>query len=324
MQQITDTILMVRPRHFGYDPETASNNAFQVNDTSLSVSEIEEKAREEFDRFVNVLRTAGINIIQIEDTDSPRKPDAVFPNNWFTTHQNGSLITYPLCPPNRRTERREDIISLLIDNYNLRKHIKLDHLEKRGLFLEGTGSMIFDRINQVVYACRSARTDESVLDDFIDITGYEPHMFYATDENNFPIYHTNVMMAVGETFVVIVLDTIRSLLEREELLASFDYTKKEVIELSMEQMMSFAGNMLQVKNDVGETFLVMSSQAYNSLRPEQIEQIKKHTNILHSPIPTIEKYGGGSARCMMAEIFLPKLKGESPLAAAKNQSSITS
>lgn len=307
MQQITDTILMVRPRNFGYDPETASNNAFQVNDPALSKSEIADKARQEFDQFVEKLRSAGIQIIVVEDTEDPRKPDAVFPNNWFTTHENGSIITYPLCPPNRRQERREDIIQLLIDQYNVRKRIQLEHLEKRGLFLEGTGSMILDRKNQVVYACRSARTDESVLDDFIEITGYEPHMFNATDQDNFPIYHTNVMMAVGETFVIIVLDSVRSLLEREELLLSFDNTHKEVIELSMEQMMSFAGNMLQVKNVSGESFLVMSSQAYECLRPDQIARIEAHTQILHSPIPTIEKYGGGSARCMMAEIFLPSL-----------------
>jgi len=306
MKQITDTILMVRPRHFGYDPETASNNAFQVNDRSLSTLEIEEKARQEFDQFVDCLRQADIQIIVVEDTDQPKKLDAVFPNNWFTTHENGSIITYPLCPSNRRTERRPDIIDLLIENFNVRKHIRLEHLERRGLFLEGTGSMIMDRPNQLVYACRSARTDETVLDDFIEITGYEPHMFNATDEDNFPIYHTNVMMALGETFVVIVLDTIRSPLEREELLSSFDRTNKDVIELSMEQMKSFAGNMLQVRNQRGESFLVMSSQAYESLRPDQIQKIQSHTNILHSPIPTIEKYGGGSARCMMAEIFLPK------------------
>lgn len=298
---------MVRPRHFGYDPETASNNAFQVNDNSISTAEIEKTARREFDQFVNTLRKAGVQVIVIEDTDAPKKLDAVFPNNWFTTHENGSIITYPLCPSNRRAERRPDIIDLLIDNFNVRKHIRLEHLERRGLFLEGTGSMILDRPNQIVYACRSARTDETVLDDFIDITGYEAHMFNATDANNFPIYHTNVMMALGETFVVIVLDTVRSPLEREELLSSFDRTDKEVIELSMEQMMAFAGNMLQVSNRQGETFLVMSSQAYESLRPDQVQQITSHTKILHSPIPTIEKYGGGSARCMMAEIFLTHL-----------------
>lgn len=307
MSQITDTILMVRPRHFGYDLETASNNAFQVNDKRMGTAEIEKTARYEFDQFVGTLRKAGVQVIVIEDTDTPKKLDAVFPNNWFTTHENGSIITYPLCPSNRRTERRPDIIDFLINNFDVRRHIRLEHLERRNLFLEGTGSMILDRPNQIVYACRSVRTDETVLDDFIDITGYEAHMFNATDANNFPIYHTNVMMAIGETFVVIVLDTIRSPMEREELLSSFDRSNKEVIELSLEQMMAFAGNMLQVSNQQGETILVMSSQAYTSLRPEQIRQIESHTKILHSPIPTIEKYGGGSARCMMAEIFLTHL-----------------
>lgn len=306
MQQITDTILMVRPLHFGFDKETATNNAFQVNDPSLSKDEIETIARQEFDLFVEKLRSAGIKILVIEDTNLPKKPDAVFPNNWFSTHEDGTLITYPLCPPNRRHERRVDIIDYLAEHFQVTKHVRFEYLEKKNQFLEGTGSMIIDRPHQLVYACRSARTHEVALHHFSQIVGCKSVLFNASDQNNIPIYHTNVMMALGEDFVIIVLEAVKNELERKELLASFARTNKTVIELSMEQMLAFAGNMLQVKNKDGERYLVMSSQAYDSLKPAQIKQIEQFTNILHSPIPVLEKYGGGSARCMMAEIFLPE------------------
>jgi len=306
MQQITDTLLMVRPQHFGYDPETASNNAFQVNDPSRSVAEIKSQARYEFDQLVDVLQSAGVQVIVVEDTDTPVKPDAVFPNNWFTTHENGSIITYPLHPVNRRAERRQDLLDMLIDRFEVHYHIRLEHQEQKGHFLEGTGSMILDRQHRIAYACRSARTNEAVLNDFTAITGFRPILFDATDDHHFPIYHTNVMMALGETFVIIALGTVRDAADRTALLRSFANSQKSVIELSIEQMMSFAGNMLQVRNLRGDTFLVMSSQAYRSLSAEQIRQIEAHTSILHSPIPTIEQYGGGSVRCILAEIFLPK------------------
>lgn len=304
MQQITDTILMVRPLHFGFDKETAANNAFQVNDPSLSKVEIETLARQEFDQFVDQLRSVGINIIVIEDTDQPKKPDAVFPNNWFSTHEDGTLITYPLCPPNRRQERRVDIIDYLAEHYHITKHVRFEYLEKKNQFLEGTGSMIIDRPHQLVYACRSARTHEVALDHFSQIVGCKAILFNASDHNNIPIYHTNVMMALGEDFVIIVLDAVKNQQERALLLETFAKTHKSVIELSMDQMLAFAGNMLQVKNKDGQRYLAMSSQAYDSLRQEQIQQIEQFTKIVHSPIPTLEKYGGGSARCMMAEIFL--------------------
>jgi hypothetical protein len=306
MQQITDTILMVRPMHFGFDKETAANNAFQVNDPSLSQVQVETLARQEFDQFVEKLRSVGIEIIVIEDTDSPRKPDAVFPNNWFSTHEDGTLITYPLCPPNRRSERRVDILDQLAEQFQVNKHIRFEYLEKKHQFLEGTGSMILDRPNQLIYACRSARTHEVALDHFSQIVSCQPILFNASDTDNIPIYHTNVMMALGEDFVIIVLEAIKNKLEQQMLLASFAKTNKKVIELTMDQMLSFAGNMLQVRSKQGARFLVMSSQAYQSLRSDQIKLIEQYTQILHSPIPTLEKYGGGSARCMMAEIFLPE------------------
>lgn len=306
LHQTTDTLLMVRPAHFGFNEETAGNNAFQVNDQSLSKDEIQEKAKAEFDAFVAKLRAAGINIIVVEDTSSPLTPDAVFPNNWVTFHQDGLIITYPMYAPKRRMERREDVLNDLGQQYAITNHVRMEAHEAQDKFLEGTGSMILDRPNRLVYACLSPRTDAELLDEFGRITGYTPIVFHAVDAQGQDIYHTNVMMALGESFVVIVLDTIRDAKEKRELLAQFAATGKEVINLSLEQMMSFAGNMLQVRNTTGQTYLVMSSQAFESLDPEQIAQIEKHTRILHSPIKTIETYGGGSARCMMAEVFLPK------------------
>jgi hypothetical protein len=292
--------------HFGFDKETAANNAFQVNDPSLSKDQIKTLARQEFDQFVEKLRSAGIEILVIEDTDTPIKPDAVFPNNWFSTHEDGTLITYPLCPPNRRSERRVDILDQLAEQFQVNKHIRFEYLEKKHQFLEGTGSMILDRPNQLIYACRSARTHEVALDHFSKIVGCQSVLFNASDADNIPIYHTNVMMALGEDFVIIVLDAVKNELEQQMLLDSFAKTNKRVIELTMDQMLSFAGNMLQVRNKQGDRFLVMSSQAYQSLSADQIKLIEEYTQILHSPIPTLEKYGGGSARCMMAEIFLPE------------------
>lgn len=307
IQQTTDTILMVRPAHFGFNEETAANNAFQVNDQSLSATEIQEKAKVEFDNFVGKLRAVGVNVIVVEDTSDPITPDAVFPNNWVTFHQDGLIITYPMYASKRRLERREDVLNELSSQFTITNHVRMEGYEAENRFLEGTGSMILDRPNRLVYACLSPRTDPELLEEFGQITGYTPVVFHAVDGQGQDIYHTNVMMAMGESFVVIVMDSIRDPQEKADLEALFKVTDKEVIDLSLEQMQSFAGNMLQVRNTSGETFLVMSTQAYEALRPQQIERIEKHTRILHSPIKTIETYGGGSARCMMAEVFLPKI-----------------
>jgi hypothetical protein len=307
IQQTTDTILMVRPAHFGFNEETAANNAFQVNDQSLSATEIQEKAKVEFDNFVGKLRAVGVKVIVVEDTSDPITPDAVFPNNWVTFHQDGLIITYPMYASKRRLERREDVLNELSGQFAITNHVRMEGYELENRFLEGTGSMILDRPNRLVYACLSPRTDPELLEEFGQITGYTPVVFHAVDEQGQDIYHTNVMMAMGETFVVIVMDSILNPEHKSDLLAYFDATGKELIDLSLEQMQSFAGNMLQVRNTTGQTFLVMSTQAYEALRQEQITQIEKHTRILHSPIKTIETYGGGSARCMMAEVFLPRI-----------------
>lgn len=305
-QQITDTILMVRPANFGFNPQTAKSNAFQEVETDLKDSEIQLLAAQEFDQFVQRLRQEGIHIIVVQDSDVPKKYDAIFPNNWITTHQDGTIITYPAFAPMRRMERREEIINGLGEDFQFLKRIHLEQYEDKGQILEGTGSMILDRPNQIAYACKSDRTDEALFNHFCEHMGYRPVFFNATDENDHPIYHTNVMMGIGTSFVVICLESIKDGKEWAMVHKALTESGKEIIEISFEQMNSFAGNVLQVKNKWGDTYLVMSEQAYRSLTSQQKEQIEKHTQILFSPIYTIEKFGGGSARCMLAEIFLQR------------------
>lgn len=305
IQQTTPNILMVRPAHFGYNEETAASNTFQQNDGNLSPAQIRRRATQEFDNFVQLLRASGVNVIVADDTDLPVKTDAVFPNNWVTFHEDGMVITYPMQSEIRRLERRKDIIEKLAKQYTVTNQIHLENSENQDKFLEGTGSMILDRVNRIVYACISTRTEPSLLDQFCQITGFEKMIFTAVDGGGKQIYHTNVMMALGETFVVICLETIQNASEKELLLQQFKETNKEVIEITLGQMLAFAGNMLQVRNKTGETILVMSEQAFKSLNPTQIRTLNRHTNLLYTPLYTIEKYGGGSARCMMAEVFLP-------------------
>ena len=304
--QTTDTLLMVRPARFGFNQETAANNAFQVNDTSRSAEEIQAAAIAEFGEFVARLRAQGINVIIAEDNPEPYTPDAVFPNNWVSFHHDGSVITYPMYSPLRRQERREEIIALVQAQFAAGKRIHMEQHEAEGRFLEGTGSMILDHDNRRVYACLSPRTEAGLLEEFGRITGYKPVVFHSTDAAGHDVYHTNVMMAIGETFVVICMDSVKYPAEKAMLEAEFAATGKEVITISLDQMNAFAGNMLQVRNAAGQTFLVMSEQAFRSLDPEQVARIEKHTQILHSPLYTIEQYGGGSARCMLAEVFLPQ------------------
>lgn len=304
-RQTTDTILMVRPAHFGFNAQTAANNAFQTNDESVSPEAVQRRAVEEFDDFVSRLRDAGVQVIVVEDTTEPVKPDAVFPNNWVTFHDNGQVITYPMYAPNRQLERREDVIAMLAKQFHVGERIHLEGWEARQQYLEGTGSMILDRPNKLVYACVSPRTHLEALREFCRLIGYTSVAFRAVDANGQEIYHTNVMMALGETLAVICLDAIANAAERAHVEAQLKATGKAIIAISHEQMASFAGNMLQVRNKSSETILVMSEQAYQSLDPSQIAEIAKHTKILYSPIPTIETFGGGSARCMMAEVFLP-------------------
>ncbi|MBL7797058.1 MAG: amidinotransferase [Saprospiraceae bacterium] len=305
-RQTTRHILMVRPANFGFNEETAANNAFQSRDGQLSPDAIRQKAVEEFDAFVQRLRDAGVDVLVAQDSGSPIKPDAVFPNNWATFHQEGRLITYPMFAPTRRLERDEKVLQVAFEaGFRAESRVHLESGEDAGRFLEGTGSIIFDHQNRLAYACLSPRTDAGLLDELCRILDYSPVVFHAVDASGQDIYHTNVMMAMGETFVVICLDTVRDAQERRMLENKFRETGKEIVEITLEQMNAFAGNMLQVRNNRAETLLVMSEQAYRSLFPAQIEVLERHTRLLHSPIDTIETYGGGSARCMMAEVFMP-------------------
>jgi len=304
--QITDTILMVRPANFGFNPQTAEDNAFQQKEKTLDGEAIKQEAIEQFDAFVAKLQAVGVHVIVIQDTEEPEKPDAVFPNNWMSMHQDGTIITYPMFAFARRFERREELFETLKEKFEVDRHIRLEDYELEDLFLESTGSMILDRVNRIAYACRSSRTDELLVRRFCEMMGYEPIIFDAVDPNGIEIYHTNVIMTLGETFAIISLETVEDEMQQEKIRQRLEATAKEVIEISFEQVQHFAGNMLQVRSEQGDRFLVMSEQAYRSLKPEQIERIERHCQILYSDLHTIEKCGGGSARCMMAEVFLPK------------------
>lgn len=298
---------MIRPANFGFNEQTAGNNAFQSDDKGESSKDIAQKARDEFDRMVETLRSNGIHIVVIEDTNAPKKPDAIFPNNWISFHVNSAVITYPMFAPNRRIERREEIIDEVGKSFKVGRRYTFEHYEEEGMFLEGTGSMLFDRDHKIVYACLSQRTDARLIDKFCVLVEYERVVFHAVDRNGMPIYHTNVMMAIGENFAVLCKESIQNPDELKELEDVLSTTGKEIVDISYDQMEAFAGNMLQVRNDTGQTFLVMSQTAYNSLTESQIELLSSKTQLINIDISTIEYYGGGSVRCMMAEIFLPKI-----------------
>ncbi|QBA21893.1 amidinotransferase [Chryseobacterium indologenes] len=305
--QTTDTVLMIEPIAFGYNAETAKNNYFQVEQTG---SDIQSKALAEFNTFVGKLREKGINVITIKDTLDPHTPDSIFPNNWVSFHKDGKVVLYPMFASNRRVERREDIIQSIKDQgFEVAEIDDWSFSETQGHFLEGTGSMIFDHDNKIAYGSVSLRLDEKLFREFCTKYGFTPvvfHSFQTVGAERLPIYHTNVMMCVADKFVVICLDCIDDELEREKVVETIKGSGKEIIEISEEQMQQFAGNMLQVQNKEGKKFLVMSQTAYQSLTPEQVAAIEKYCEIIYSDLNTIEVNGGGSARCMLAEVFLPK------------------
>ena len=296
---------MVRPANFGFNEQTAVNNSFQTRD-GVDAVWLRVEAQKEFDQMVAVLRSKGIQVTVMDDTPQPVKPDAVFPNNWISFHEGGAVITYPMFAENRRLERREDIIDNLEKSFRIKNRYSLEFFENddEPLILEGTGSMIIDRPNGIVYACISQRTDPLLLDKFNVLMGTQSILFKAVDRNGDEIYHTNVMMALGEDFVVICMDSIPSADSRKLLYDTFAATGKEVVEITLEQMESFAGNMLEVTSRDGTRYLCMSQTAYDSLTGDQKNRLGAKTHILPIAIPNIEKYGGGSVRCMMAEIFL--------------------
>ncbi|MBO9674702.1 MAG: amidinotransferase [Sphingobacteriaceae bacterium] len=294
---------MIRPVDFKFNEQTAANNKFQVASTERNV---QAQALKEFDAFVELLRKNDVDVTVVDDTLQPETPDSIFPNNWVSFHEDGSVYLYPMFSENRRLERRKEILDGLKDRFEVNHISDLSFYEHQYAFLEGTGSMVLDRTNKIAYACLSVRTDEEVLNNFCMLTGYEPVAFQAVDSDNFPIYHTNVMMCIGDRFAVICLDSIRNPDERLQVSISLKGSGKEVIEISLEQMNQFAGNMLQLSNTASESLLVMSEQAYLSLNPEQVAALEQYSRIIYAPLYTIEKNGGGSARCMLAEIHLPE------------------
>lgn len=299
--QTTSHLLMIRPVDFKFNQQTAGNNKFQV---ASQQKDVQKQALAEFDGFVNVLRENGVDVTVIEDTLDPETPDSIFPNNWISFHEDGSVFLYPMHSPNRRLERRKDIIENLSQTFEVKHLTDLSFFEQQNLFLEGTGSMVLDRINKIAYACLSVRTDEEVLKNFAMLTNYQIVTFQAVDQQNFPIYHTNVMMCIGEKFAVVCLESIGATEDKIKVLESFRATKKTVIDISFDQMNHFAGNMLEVKNMAGESLLVMSEQALKALHGTQITALSAFSKIVTAPIYTIEQNGGGSARCMLAEVHL--------------------
>ncbi|MDY3521626.1 amidinotransferase [Riemerella anatipestifer] len=305
--QTTNTVLMIEPVAFGYNAQTAENNYFQVNSEN---ADTQSKALQEFKNFVEKLRSKGITVVSIQDTLEPHTPDSIFPNNWVSFGADGRVTLYPMYAPNRRDERRMDILeNLKNQGFKINEVVDLTSSEKDNVFLEGTGSIIFDHDNKLAYGSVSLRLDEKLFREFCEKFGYTPivfHSYQTAGTERLPIYHTNVMMCVADRFVVICLDCIDDLQERQNVIDTIKKSGKEIIEISEEQMQNFAGNMLQVHNDEGKKFLVMSQSAYQSLSPNQIESIEKYSEIIYSDLNTIETNGGGSARCMLAEVFLPK------------------
>ncbi|MEZ7992698.1 MAG: arginine deiminase-related protein [Flavobacteriaceae bacterium] len=309
MKQITNTLLMIRPVAYRMNEQTAVNNYFQEN-LNLSDVVINAKAQKEFDVFVVKLRAVGVEVIVEDDILEMETPDSIFPNNWISFHENGDVGLYPMFAENRRRERREDIlVSLEKEGFIIKDLIDYTTAEEEGLFLEGTGSLILDRVNQKAYCALSPRADEDLVIEFCEDFEFTPVIFNANQTvhgKRLPIYHTNVLMALGENIAVICLDSIDSKSEKKMVIQNLKEDGKELVKISEDQMQQFAGNMLQVKGANDQNYMVMSTAAFKSLNPEQITIIEKRGPIVHSDLGTIEACGGGSARCMMAEVFLPK------------------
>ena len=305
--QITNTVLMIRPVRFRMNEQTAVNNYFQEK-IDTENQQINHQAQQEFDTFVQKLRLVGVKVIVVDDIYEQNTPDSVFPNNWISFHQNGNVALYPMFAENRRRERREDILDKIeAEGFNIENIYDYTSAEQENIFLEGTGVMILDRVNRKAYCALSPRADEDLFIEFCEDFEYTPIIFHAyqqVDDKQALIYHTNVMMAVGDTFAVICADSITDKKERKNVLAHLKDDKKDIIYITTQHFELFAGYFLQVEGDIS-TYLVMSDAAYQSLTPAQINQLEQHTKILHTNLTTIETCGGGSARCMLAEVFNP-------------------
>lgn len=309
MRQITNTILMIRPVSFRSNEQTAVNNYYQKILDNLTPETVQFQALQEFDNFVVKLREIGVQVIVVEDTKDTDTPDSIFPNNWMSFHENGDVGLYPMFAENRRLERREDVFDTLEDvGFVIENIVDYTSAEEEKLFLEGTGSLLLDRVHRKAYCALSPRADEDLLIEFCEDFEFTPVPFISyqnVDGKRLPIYHTNVIMCLGEKFSVICLDSIDNKKEKKNVIKHLKEDGKEIISISEEQVNSFAGNMLQVLGKNDERYTVMSNAAYESLTKQQIKQIEKHSKIVYSSLDTIEACGGGSARCMMAEVFLP-------------------
>ena len=307
-KQVTSQLLMVRPANFSSNTETLETNKFQsglnINDSQESIQSL---AIEEFDNMVNLLRDHQITIFDLDDIKELNNTDALFPNNWVTFHQDNTAVIYPMMAKSRRKEKRNDILKYLeeFESFRIEKVIDLSYLEKDGFFLEGTGSMVLDRINKIVFACESSRTSINALEVFCKKLNYSSVVFEAVNDD-LPIYHTNVMMSLGQETAFICSESIKDQKDIKHIHKLFGISKRKIIELSIAQMIQFAGNVLEVENTKGQSHLIMSEKAYQSLEAPQIQSISQSSKIISIPLETIEKYGGGSARCMIAEIFLQK------------------
>lgn len=301
--QTTNTVLMIRPARFAFNPDTAVNNRFQQ--PPLDPQAASEKALEEFDDYVDSLRRHGVEVLVVQDTPEPHTPDSIFPNNWWSSHADGSLVLYPMEGQNRRLERSKGVLQVLEERFAIQRTIDLSPLEQQNLFLEGTGSMVLDREHRISYACHSGRTHEQALRQFAERLDYRLCLFHAVDRQQAPIYHSNVMMNVGRQLAVACLDALPHADERHALEHSLRDTGKQVLALGHGQLERFAGNMLEVHDRDGRSLLVMSRSAWNALDQRQRQQVERHSRPLVVNIDHIERIGGGSARCMLAEVHLP-------------------
>ena len=310
MKQTTNSILMIRPVAFRMNEQTAVNNYYQKVLDGLLPATVNAKAQQEFDTFVEKLRAVGVDVTVVDDTLNPDTPDSIFPNNWVSFHENGDVALYPMFAENRRVERREEILDVLEEKgFKIENIVDYTSAEEDGFFLEGTGSLLLDRASEKAYCALSPRADEELFIEFCEDFDFAPVLFEAFQTvggERKLIYHTNVMMCLGETFAVICADSIDDKKERKMVLENLKNDNKEIVLITEAQVNNFAGNMLEVRGANDKRYLVMSTAAHQSLNPKQIEQLEKHAEILSSSLDTIEACGGGSARCMMAEIFLPK------------------
>lgn len=300
---------MVRPFNFRMNEQTAINNYFQ-EELKIKNDDINTKAQHEFDALVEKLKKVGINVVVVNDDKLMDTPDSVFPNNWVSFHNNGDVAIYPMFAENRRLERREEVLFKLEEQgFKINNIIDYTSAEEEDIFLEGTGSIILDRVNRKAYCALSPRADEDLFIEFCEDFEYTPVIFTANqtvEGKRRPIYHTNVMMCIAESFTIICLDSIDDKKERKNVLKHLKSNGKEIISISETQMHNFAGNMLQLRGQEDKRFLIMSGAAYTSLTKDQVAKIERHCKIISSSLETIETCGGGSARCMMAEVFLPR------------------